>query len=190
MQCHQRCPITTRMSQHPPADRRVGDTCLKSQMAFRLQPIVQGRPWSKQDELLAKMMPAISYNTCATRRRRAVPNCEPVSFVNARLARCQRLRMTSSRSRIRTSHLVAPESSCGLTMWNALRFLVFIHTTDGSNHLLSSTSSAGVQASGYAIVPSCLVSHISTKHPVNACRDASLPFSQPKKPTASLAKRL
>jgi hypothetical protein len=43
---------------------------------------------------------------------------------------------------------------------------------------------------GYAVAPSCLAGHISTKHAVDACRDAGLPFSQSKKPAARLAKRL
>lgn len=43
---------------------------------------------------------------------------------------------------------------------------------------------------GYAVAPSSLAGHISTKHPVDACRDAGLPFSRSKKPAARLAKRL
>jgi hypothetical protein len=43
---------------------------------------------------------------------------------------------------------------------------------------------------GYAVAPSCLASHIRTKHPDDACRDAGLAYARPKKPAARLAMRL
>ncbi|KAK7177604.1 hypothetical protein PSPO01_16345 [Paraphaeosphaeria sporulosa] len=42
---------------------------------------------------------------------------------------------------------------------------------------------------GYAVAPSCLAGRVQTKHP-DACRDAGLPYTRPRKPASRLAKRL
>jgi hypothetical protein len=46
---------------------------------------------------------------------------------------------------------------------------------------------------GYAIAPLYLpevASHISAKHPNEACREAGLPYSRPRKPAARTVKRV
>jgi hypothetical protein len=43
---------------------------------------------------------------------------------------------------------------------------------------------------GHAIAPSCSASHIRTKHPDDACRDADLAYARPRKPAARHAMRL